>query len=252
MDHAEVDPLEEASTVVREAADRGIPIRLVGGLAIRFLTPDFPPRARKGQDLDLASIASARAPLTEFLSERGYVPDKRFNNLHGHKQMYFTAPDGERGLDVMIDRLDMCHVLEFADRITRLPVTLDATDLLLSKLQIFELNEKDLQDALYLMAGLEVCEGDEPGSVCLDRFTDVLSQDWGWWRTVTGNLDRITSLPQDALRRLVPPDPPFDPVEQARVLRAAADDAPKGLKWKLRAKVGDRVTWYKLPEEVAH
>jgi hypothetical protein len=44
----------------------------------------------------------------------------------------------------------------------------------------------------------------------------------------------------------------FDPAEQARTIRAACDEVPKTMKWKLRAKVGDRVQWYEVPEEVGH
>ena len=56
----------------------------------------------------------------------------------------------------------MCHVLDFSDRIDRMSHTLDVTDLLLSKLQIVEMNRKDIQDILYLLAGFEVRDGDEP------------------------------------------------------------------------------------------
>jgi hypothetical protein len=250
MQDSGVDPLEAASALVREAEDREIRLRLVGGLAVRLLCPDFPPRQREGQDLDLACTSSGRSALTALLTERGYVPDKRFNNLHGHKQLYFTSPDGRTGLDVMVDKLDMCHVLEFRHRIERMPFTLDPADLLLSKLQIVELNEKDLQDVLYLLAALPVREGDEPGTVGLRRFCDVVCGDWGWWRTVTGNLDRIAALSEEDRTRLVPQTPRFDPIEQAGVLRAAADSAPKTMGWRLRALVGERVQWYKLPEEI--
>jgi hypothetical protein len=251
MEDPEVDPLEAASSLVREAEERKIRLRLVGGLAIRLLCPGFPPRVREGQDLDLACTSAGRSALTALLTERGYVPDKRFNNLHGHKQLYFTSPDGRRGLDVVIDKLDMCHILEFRQRIERMPYTLDPTDLLLSKLQIVELNEKDLQDSLYLLAAFPVREGDEPETIGLHRFCEVVCRDWGWWRTVTGNLDRLATLTDEDAGRLVPKNPPFDPVEQARRLREVADTAPKGPRWRLRALVGDRVQWYKLPEEIA-
>jgi hypothetical protein len=250
VDGSEVDPLEDASTLVREAAERGIPLRLVGGVAIRLLCPDFPPRVRRGQDLDLASVASVRPALTRFLTERGYVPDKLFNNLHGRKQLYFTSPDGQRGLDVIIDRLDMCHVLEFRSRLERMPLTLDPTDLLLSKLQIVELNEKDLQDALYLLAAFPVRDGDEPGTIGLGRFCEIVARDWGWWRTVTGNLDRVAALSDEDRARMIPEAPPFDPVDQARRLRDVADTTPKSPRWRLRGLVGERVAWYKLPEEI--
>jgi hypothetical protein len=246
------DVLDEAVQLITAAAREGIPLRLLGGLAVRCLCPAFPPRAREGQDVDMASVSSARSALARFLAEHGCVPDKEFNQLYGHKQMYFLSADGSWAVDVMIDRLDMCHVLDFKDRIERMPHTLDPTDLLLSKLQIVEINEKDLQDAVYLLSAFPVQTGDQPGTIGLEWFTGVLSEDWGWWRTVSANLDRITSLAPADRTGLVPADAAFDPVEQAGTLRRHADQAPKGLKWRLRSKIGDRVRWYELPEEIAH
>jgi len=246
------DVLDAALGIITGAQDAGIPIRLLGGLAVRHLTPQFPPRARDGQDLDLASVSSHRKPLTEFLVSRGYEPDKTFNALYGHKQLYFASPTAQRTVDVLVDRLEMSHTLEFAGRITRMPTTLDACDLLLSKLQIFELNEKDAQDALYLTAAFEVRDGDEPGTIVLGRFCSVLADDWGWWRTVTMNLDKIRELASGERAELVPANRSFDPVSQMERLRAAADDTPKTLRWKVRSKVGDRKRWYELPEETEH
>ena len=38
--------------------------------------------------------------------------------------------------------------------------------------------------------------------------------------------------------------------ERLRLLLTALNDAPKSARWKLRARVGDRVQWYVLPDEV--
>jgi hypothetical protein len=245
------DILAEARTLIEGAQERHIPVRLVGGLAVRVLTPDYPARARDGQDLDLASVSAHRRPLSEFLVSRGYEGDKTFNALYGHKQLYFASPSG-RTIDVLIDRLEMSHTLVFAERIERMPHTLDPTDLLLSKLQIFELNEKDAQDVLYLVSAFEVRDGDDPDSIGLQRFCSVLSEDWGWWRTVTLNLDRIRELATGDGAGLVPERRAFDAAAQLERLRAAADETPKTLRWKLRSKVGERKRWYELPEETEH
>ncbi|HEY1331775.1 MAG TPA: hypothetical protein VGH10_09910 [Actinomycetota bacterium] len=245
------DVFAEALSLIGGAQEAGIPVRLVGGLAVRYLTPDYPPRARDGQDLDMASVSAHRRPLSEFLVGRGYQADKTFNSLYGHKQLYFASPSG-RTIDVLIDKLEMSHTLTFTDRIERLPHTLDAPDLLLSKLQIFELNRKDAQDVIYLASAFEVRDGDEPGTLGLGRVCAVVAEDWGWWRTVTMNLDKIRALAEGDGADLVPADRAFDPAAQLRRLREAADEAPKSLKWKLRAKVGDRKRWYELPEETEH
>jgi hypothetical protein len=131
----------------------------------------------------------------------------------------------------------------------------DAIDVLLSKLQIVELNEKDVRDTLQLLAGLPVSSNGPASSggpvLDTDRFAKLLGTDWGWWRTVTGNLTKLPAL-AEASPHLVPPDAPHDPVTQAGQLAGIAHAAPKSVKWKLRSNVGDRVRWYELPEEVDH
>jgi hypothetical protein len=243
------DPLPEALSLAQGAAHAGIGLKLLGGLAVRVLCPDFPPRLRAGQDIDFACLSKERKKAAEFLAGSGCEPDRRFNNLNGDRQMYFTAPTG-RPIDVMVDRLTMCHTLDLRPSFGRLPYTVDAIDVLLSKLQIVELNEKDVHDIVHLLSGLPV-GGQAPVSLDTERFRRLLGSDWGWWRTVTGNLAKLPEL-IDGNPGLVPPSPLADPVAQARVLADLAAQAPKSVKWKLRANVGERVRWYELPEEVAH
>ena len=249
------DPLPEAIALAQGAADAGLGLKLLGGLAVRVLCPDFPPRLRIGQDMDFACMSKGRKNVVAYLEKSGCQPDRRFNNLNGDRQMYFTAPSG-RPIDVMVDRLTMCHTLDFRPAFGRLPLTVDAVDVLLSKLQIVELNEKDARDTLHLLSGVPVsgsgAAGSESGaSIDSDRFAKLLGADWGWWRTVTGSLKKLPTLAADH-PELLPPDPPYDAIAQSAYLLELAESAPKGVKWKLRANVGDRVRWYELPEEVAH
>jgi hypothetical protein len=166
--------------------------------------------------------------------------------------MYFTTADGRTSVDVIMDKLNMCHVLDFRDRIDRMPLTLDVTDLLMTKLQIVQLNQKDVHDILHLLSAFEVRAGDEPGTIGLDRICRIVGEDWGWWRTLTGSLDKVIHLGSGEHRDLIPEASAYDPIAQARRIRERCDTCSKSLKWKLRARVGDRVQWYELPEEVAH
>jgi hypothetical protein len=246
------DALEEALAIIRGASELGIPVRLVGGLAVRVLCPDFPPRVRDAQDLDFASVSSATSALSAYLVDRGYSPDKTFNALYGRKQLYFAHGESGRALDVVVDKLEMAHTLEFKDRIERMPYTLDPLDLLLSKLQIFELNDKDAQDVVYLLSAYAVGESEEVGVIDLRVFQKIVGEDWGWWRTVTMNLDRIANLVEVEYERLVPAVASIDPADQLAALQHAARDAPKSRRWKMRARLGDRVRWYQVPEESQH
>jgi hypothetical protein len=250
------DPLPEALALAEGAAPAQVGLKLLGGLAVRVLTPGLPPRLRAGQDMDFGCLSKGRKATASYLESQGCVPDRRFNNLNGDRQMYFTAPSG-RPVDVMVDRLTMCHVLDFRGGFRRLPLTLDAIDVLLSKLQIVELNEKDARDIFQLLAGLPLTGAEGAGAVtgqpALDtvRFGQVVAADWGWWRTVTGNLDKLPGLAAEK-PELVPAGGPQDAVAQARQLTEIAKSVPKGMKWKVRSNIGDRVRWYELPEEVGH
>ena len=246
--------------LARGAADAGLGLKLLGGLAVRVICPDFPPRLRRDQDIDFACMSKGRKDVTAYLERSGCTGDRRFNNLNGDRQLYFIAPSG-RPIDVMVDRLTMCHTLDLRPSFGRLPLTVDVIDILLSKLQIVELNEKDVRDILQVLGALPV-DGSPAGgaaagaggggpAIDTERFAKLLGADWGWWRTVTINLAKLPGLVAEQ-PDLAPPSPPFDPVAQSQRLLEIAQSAPKGVKWKLRANIGDRVRWYELPEEVGH
>jgi hypothetical protein len=240
------DVVDEARALVDRATERGLVLRLLGGIAVRVLCPELPVRSRDGQDIDFACDSRSRRGVSDLLLERGYVPDKTFNALYGNKQLYFAAPENGRALDVIVDRLEMCHTLDLVQRLTRMPYTLDPLDLLLTKLQIVELNEKDVADCLHLLGTFPVAESDEPGTMDLRVFRTIVGDDWGWWRTATHNVEK--------LRVHSPAATPgrYEAAEQLALLARAADEAPKTRRWKLRARVGERKRWYELPEETLH
>src|SRR5437762_7548996 len=186
------DPLPEALALARGAATAGLGLKLLGGLAVRVLCPEYPPRLRRDQDIDYACLTKERKNIAAYLETSGCEPDRRFNNLSGHQQMYFTAPSG-RPIDVMVDQLTMCHTLDLRPSFSRQPLTVDAIDVLLSKLQIVELNEKDVRDIVHLLAALPLGGGSQ-ASIDTDRFRKLLGADWGWWRTVTGNLAKMEEM----------------------------------------------------------
>ncbi len=243
--------LVEASRLIDRAGERDIVLRLLGGLAIALLTPDLPPRTRAGQDLDFGSVRASRKPLTELLTEEGYVGDRNFNALYGDKQLYFTHAQTGVAIDVMIDRLHMCHTVVFAQRATVMPYTLSPTDLLLSKLQIVELNAKDLQDCLRLLVSFELADSGDPEVIDLRVIRSLVGDDWGWWKTISLNLDRIGAALADGRPEAVAGGR-LDPEAAVAQLRGTLDEAPKSRRWKLRDRIGERRRWYELPEETPH
>jgi hypothetical protein len=184
----------------------------------------------------------------------GYEPDQGYNAVHGYKQLYFSDPANGRPIDVLIDRLEMCHSVRFRDRLTADYPTLPLAELLLSKLQIVKINKKDILDVLVILSEYPLAKNDS-NSINIHPVVSVCAADWGWWRTLTKNIDLIARYFEHDLS---PADldtghpPRQDALAQLRRLRELVDAAPKRAKWRLRARVGERVTWYKDPEEVGH
>src|ERR1051325_8794406 len=108
MTTTDSDTFDRSLSVVQEANERGIALKLLGGQAVRLLCPLFPHRARVDQDMDFASISSSKRGVMDFFAQLGFQGDQRFNTLHGDRQMHFTTPDGGTSGDVIRDRLHKC------------------------------------------------------------------------------------------------------------------------------------------------
>jgi len=240
------DPVAEGTRIAEAAAERGLPLRLLGGVAVALLCPSArkPPLQRRYGDIDFATISSAKEDVVRLMQALGYVPDREFNTLHGHRRLFFWDEANQRQVDVFVDAAHLCHRVDLKKRIELLPLTLSPTDLTVLKLQVVETNEKDYLDICALFADHEL--GDGESSIDVQYIARLTASDWGLWRT----LGMVTERSERFAREL----PGFGPAEvvadRLRGLREALDTVPKSRGWKLRARVGDRKRWYEIPEEV--
>lgn len=248
--NAVADPLAdivaEARRVLDAAAERHVPLRLLGGLAIALTAPEHRLLPREYKDIDFVTRRGQTRQVATLLDELGYEGNERFNAMNGQRRLLFLDGANERQVDVFVGSFQMCHQLPVQERLLVVPDTLPLADLLLTKLQIFALNEKDQRDALTLLFHHPLGDGDD-GEINAAWVAELCGRDWGLWRTCTLNLERIrTGLSRYGLTD------EQEAVLTARVdeLRRRIDTAPKGAKWKLRARVGERVRWYDEPEEV--
>jgi hypothetical protein len=240
--------LAEGVQLVSAAAAAGLTVRLIGGVAIYARATDAARRwlARDYVDLDVVAHRAEARRLREWLEQRGYRPDAPFNAAHGAERLMYFAPDARFHVDVFLDRFRMSHSLDFRDRLGVEPVTIPAADLLLTKLQIAELNLKDAGDTAMLLLDHEPAGEDGPGRLALPRVVAVTAGDWGFCTTFTDNVGHV----RDRLAELLPAAGPRRVVAQRLdVIERAVADAPKTRAWRLRAKVGRRVRWYELPDE---
>src|SRR6202162_2387208 len=220
--------------------------RLIGGLASSLRCPSVHdgPFARTYDDMDFAISAAAATRFKALLISQGYLPDQFFNGLHGATRLYYGEPAGRGWIDVVIDELAMPHKLDLRGRLDGPAPTITLADLLLTKLQMWEINRKDLGDTVCLLADHALTEDDgDVEGVSLPRLRSVLGRDWGVSHTFERNARKGAELwSQDQL-----PAPARDVAEQIRTLLQVIADAPKSRAWRLRSRVGERLRWYETP-----
>jgi hypothetical protein len=240
----------EARRVIAALQEKGLTLRLLGGLAVSLRCPSARHRAlnRSYADLDFVALRKQARPLRDALEACGYTADRRFNALHGERRLLFFDEAHQRQVDIFLGVFEMCHKLVLEPRLNLHPLTLSPADLLLTKLQIVQLNAKDIQDMLAILLDFEPQPAPADPGEQLDMriITQICAQDWGWYTTVSDNLERMR---QEAESYLQPDEAALVGRRVDLLLRQLAE-APKSAAWKLRAVVGRRMQWYELPEEV--
>jgi hypothetical protein len=241
---AAAEQIAEAERVVDLAQARGAPLRLMGGVGVALISPSArrAPLSREYSDLDFVGLAKTAGGIEEVFIELGYSPDEEFNALHGEERLSFAR--GDDHADVFLDRVRACHVLDLRKRLELCPQTVPPADLLLTKLQIVKTTEKDLVDIVSLALDHELTPDDT--GISVTRVTEICSNDWGWWRTVSDTTEKAITTAEGfaasghaagaAVSRL------------KRVLELLSS-APKSRRWRLRSRLGDKVAWYDEPED---
>ncbi|MGA7988753.1 MAG: hypothetical protein WCB51_10190 [Candidatus Dormiibacterota bacterium] len=245
------DIREEARRLAVACVELGLGARLIGGLAVWVRSPSVRAGvfARSYDDMDFAVSSGSGLKFKALLVTQGYLPDQFFNGLHGATRLYYQEPAGRWSIDVVIDELVMSHKLDLRGRLEGPEPTVTLADLLLTKLQVWEINRKDLGDALCILADHALTEDDsDADGVSLPRLRDVLGKDWGFCHTFERNARKVGEL----WAQVQPSAPAHNVGEQVAAVLQAVEDAPKSRSWKLRSRVGERLRWYELPEEVKH
>jgi hypothetical protein len=206
---------------------------------------ETPVQPRRIGDIDFAIRQGGWRAMADFLKSSGYAGDDMFNALNGARRLLFFDVANNRKLDVFVGEFEMCHSIPIAGRLEKDPMTIPLAELLLTKLQIVQLTERDLRDIYSIAYHHQISTGDG-SEIEGDFIADLCARDWGLWRTCTSTIEQCLSrLPEYGL-----------PTEVSDVIAARLsallkeiERAPKSSRWKLRSRVGDRVRWYAEPEE---
>jgi len=239
------DPIAEAERIASAAKAARVHVKLMGGAGIHLHSPSAhePPLRRKYGDLDYAIPKRDRKGALALFPSLGYEANERFNLMQGDRRLYFFDNAHGRQVDVFIDSIRMSHVIDLRDRLDHEGPCCSPSDLLLSKLQIFEMNRKDLIDLTALLLDHPVASNDIE-AIDAAYIARLTAEDWRLYHALEVNIQKLLATLDDLEvdRDLV----------RSRLdeIWKAVETQSKPLKWKLRAQVGERVSWYELPEEV--
>ena len=231
--------------------NKHIIMRLIGALAFRTHCQTYgyiqDKLGRKFTDFDFVAYPLFVKDIRRILTELGYEEDKQVTQLFGDRRMLFHDPAFGRHIDVFLNILDFCHPINFVGRLEAEELTVPLAELMLEKMQIVQINEKDLIDSIMLLREHPIGDSDKE-TINARILTRILCSDWGFWRTFTGNIklldekvenDQILS---DEDRQVVH--------NRIKELQDRLEAQPKSLAWKARASIGERVKWYKDVEEL--
>ena len=237
---------DEAVALVGEAAARGQVLRLVGSTGIRL---HCPPAAaaldrlgRPAKDIDVVCRHEDRKGLRRLLEDRGWRVDRDLLVAMEGRRYAFSHPGRGLELDVFVDRMEFCHTIELRDRLAARELTVPVEDLLLQKLQIVRQTVTDRMDTAALLATHPVGEGDPSEAIDPAYVARLLARDWGFHHTATANLA--------ALRDEVAGNGSAGTVRgRVDALLGAIEAAPKSVRWRARARVGERMQWWQDVDE---
>jgi hypothetical protein len=237
--------------LVAKAEEHGATIRVLGALAFRIKCPDYKwmeyENERVLTDIDFVAAMREIERVQDAFFELGWEENQNVLRLFGNKRRIFYHPTEPVHTDVFIDKLRFCHEIDFRGRLALDRPTITLADLMLEKLQIVEINRKDLIDVMMLLRQHEVSDVEGVNERIDGAYiARLLGRDWGFWRTATMNIGKVDGFAVEYLGA----EEAAPVKKRLGVLSRLIDDEPKSMAWKLRSKVGDRVKWYREVEEV--
>ena len=241
----------EVSRIVNAADGAGVPVRVLGSIGVALHCPDaaalLPSFERTYADIDLVAYRRGAKALSGILTGLGYRDDREVYIASEGARSIFDDAARRIHLDVFYDRLEFCHVIPLGGRLEADRPTIPLAELLLSKLQIVKINEKDIVDTILLLLDHPLASGDAD-VIDAGRIAALTAADWGLWRTLTQNLEKVAAMA--AAYPQLDDDQRARAVGAATNLKARIDAEPKPMTWRMRDRVGDRRQWWTDVDEI--
>lgn len=241
----------ELHRIITASGKAGLILRVIGSLAFQMHCPEYgylqAAMGRAYTDIDFAGYKKQAKEVKVLMAGLGYVEDREVFIVSEGDRSIFNNPDTGLHVDVFYDKLDFCHIISWAGRLEVDTPTIPLAEMVLEKMQIFKINEKDIIDTIMLLMEHPLGNRDEE-TINIERIAQLCAKDWGLWRTTTMNLEKVRQLVQHY--DVITAEQKALVASQVEKALARMESEPKTTAWKLRARVGDRVKWYKEVDEV--
>jgi hypothetical protein len=240
--------LAEGKRIIDAARQADIVMRVMGPLALHYYFPEqielYARLERLGEryftDIDYAAYGKNSGKMPKFMETLGYECDLPTMMSSGKtRHIYYAGPVPM--IDVFFDKLDYCHEVLYKDRLELDPYSVTLADIMLQKLQIWEINDKDLKDIEYLLTTAEIGD-DDTDKINQTYIARRFADDWGFWYTATTNFGRVKEHVDNV--------PAFTPEQRQHIkdrcdqFLARIEAEPKTKGWNKRAKKGTSKLWY--------
>jgi hypothetical protein len=243
---------EEGPRLVSEATKRGLHIRLLGAIAFQHHCPKYNYLTgklhRQLSDVDFAGYNSERKGIDKMMREFGYADEPMVSALFGHQRMIWDNKAKGLHVDIFFDKLEMNHDIPFTGRLELDEMTIPLADMLLEKMQIVHINEKDIIDTIMLLREHTIGSSPTPETIDASYIAKLLCNEWGFYYTVTTNLKNVEGR-LSVYQELTDEDR-ADVSKKIKELLSILEKHPRTLAWKLRARIGPKSKWYKDVEDV--
>lgn len=240
--------LDRAKNIINNAEKENMTIRLLGGLALYVLTPSCHSNvklSRKYKDIDFVTKRNNISKLTRLLDKHDFKPERRFNALHGETRLlYFDSEDKSIQVDIFVDEFNQCHKLDILKDADEMTYTITPTQLFLTKLQIVDLNEKDVKDLVLMLLAWDF--NNYKLGFDKEYLSYIYSIDWGLYTTSMDTLRKVERL----INQYIDGDDLLRVKNMIDEIKILMIDTRKTWRFKLRDKIGRKISWYDIPEEV--
>jgi hypothetical protein len=252
QDRSEREKFEnELKAILKASTESGVMMRVIGSLAFQMHCPQFgylqQAMGRAYTDIDFAAYNSQAKQIQGLLTSMEYAENREVYIATEGERAIFDKPGTGLHIDIFYEKLDFCHTIYWKDRLEVDSPTIPLAELLLEKMQIVQINEKDVIDTIMLLLEHPLGDNDSE-TINVKRTAMLCANDWGLWRTTTMNLDKVKQLAQGYEQLTV--DQKTKVTSQVDDILARLESEPKPLAWRLRDRVGDRVKWYKDVDDV--